>query len=103
MHSETHALKAIYKAPIEGWWQIIFVISLVELITFSKTYDNPTPGAYGFDPLGLGKDSSKFRAYQEAEILNGRWAMVGFTGFVFQQLVTGQGVIEQLTNFKPLM
>mmetsp|Transcript_24225 Transcript_24225/g.59097 ORF Transcript_24225/g.59097 Transcript_24225/m.59097 type:complete len:207 (+) Transcript_24225:191-811(+) len=102
VHSETHALAAIYKAPIEGWWQIIFVICLVELFTFDKTYNGTTPGDYGFDPLGLGKDSSKIASLQEAEILNGRLAMIGWTGFLFQQLVTGQGVIEQLTNFKPI-
>uniref|UniRef100_A0A7S1TAP5 Uncharacterized protein n=1 Tax=Compsopogon caeruleus TaxID=31354 RepID=A0A7S1TAP5_9RHOD len=101
MHSETHAIAAIYKAPVEAWWQIIAFMSLCELATFKATYDSSsTPGAYGFDPMGLGK--SDFSRMQLAEIKNGRLAMMGFIGMLLQQLVTGQGVVEQLTNFKPL-
>lgn len=32
---------------------------------------------YGFDPLGLGKDPATLARFQEAEIIHGRWAMLG--------------------------
>mmetsp|Transcript_4826 Transcript_4826/g.8425 ORF Transcript_4826/g.8425 Transcript_4826/m.8425 type:complete len:203 (-) Transcript_4826:31-639(-) len=100
--SEKHALEAIYKVPMAGWWQIIAFISLIELVTFKKNYDDSEPGSYGFDPLNLGKPGTLDK-YKLAELKNGRLAMVAFVGFVMQYAVSGQGVIEQLTNFKALV
>uniref|UniRef100_A0A7S1TMR6 Light-harvesting complex protein n=1 Tax=Erythrolobus australicus TaxID=1077150 RepID=A0A7S1TMR6_9RHOD len=100
MFQEKHALQAIYKVPLASWVQIIAFISIIELVTFRSNYDDSSaPGDYGFDPLNLGK-SGVIERYQLNEIKNGRLAMIAFMGFLFQQLVTGQGVIEQLANFK---
>lgn len=35
---------------------------------------------YGFDPLGLGKDKASLERFQEAEVIHGRWAMLGVAG-----------------------
>eukprot|EP00184_Porphyridium_aerugineum_P008034 CAMPEP_0184692100 /NCGR_PEP_ID=MMETSP0313-20130426/718_1 /TAXON_ID=2792 /ORGANISM="Porphyridium aerugineum, Strain SAG 1380-2" /LENGTH=202 /DNA_ID=CAMNT_0027149907 /DNA_START=146 /DNA_END=754 /DNA_ORIENTATION=- len=100
--SEKHAIAAIYKVPYAGWVQIIAFICLCELVTFKANYDETSaPGAYGFDPMGLGK--SDYEKLRLNEIKNGRLAMIGFAGFLMQYLVTGQGVIEQLTSFKSLL
>jgi len=40
------------------------------------------PGDYGFDPLRLGVNSSALPYYQEAERMNGRWAMLGLVGIL---------------------
>lgn len=56
---ESNPLKAIHSVPIEGWVQIITVISLVELASFNRTY---TSGAdLGFDPLGMGANDNTMK------------------------------------------
>ena len=35
------------------------------------------PGDNGFDPLGLGEDPENLKWYVQAELQNGRWAMLG--------------------------
>eukprot|EP00183_Erythrolobus_madagascarensis_P007051 CAMPEP_0185843666 /NCGR_PEP_ID=MMETSP1354-20130828/89_1 /TAXON_ID=708628 /ORGANISM="Erythrolobus madagascarensis, Strain CCMP3276" /LENGTH=171 /DNA_ID=CAMNT_0028543197 /DNA_START=312 /DNA_END=827 /DNA_ORIENTATION=- len=100
--SEKHALAAIYKVPFAGWVQIIAAISICELVTFKATYDDDAkPGDFGFDPLNMGKPEV-MEKFELNEIKNGRLAMMGFMGFLVQQMVTGQGVIEQFSNFKSL-
>lgn len=97
--SETNPFKAIYTVPIEGWVQIITVICLVELATFSATY---TSGAdLGFDPLNFGKPG-KLEEYKLKELKNGRLAMVSFLGFVFQIFATGKPILASLTDIPAL-
>ena len=40
-------------------------------------------GDYGFDPLGLGEEPSTLRWMVQAELQNGRWAMLGVAGILF--------------------
>ena len=47
-------------------------------------------GSYGFDPLGLGKDAASLARFQEAEVIHGRWAMLGVAGALGAELA-GQG------------
>ncbi|KAJ8903079.1 hypothetical protein NDN08_006394 [Rhodosorus marinus] len=101
--SESNPIAAIYKIPVEGWFQIIAFICAVELATFKRNYDGSPPGNYEFDPLKLAKDDQTFKKYEENEIVHCRAAMVGWFGFFAQQLVTGQNVLEQLGHMKPLM
>eukprot|EP01023_Acetabularia_acetabulum_P005837 TRINITY_DN123_c0_g2_i3.p1 TRINITY_DN123_c0_g2~~TRINITY_DN123_c0_g2_i3.p1 ORF type:complete len:413 (+),score=88.12 TRINITY_DN123_c0_g2_i3:169-1239(+) len=42
--------------------------------------DGSLPGDYGFDPLGFGQVPSNLSRFQEAEIMNGRWAMLAVAG-----------------------
>ncbi|GMH40218.1 hypothetical protein BSKO_08122 [Bryopsis sp. KO-2023] len=37
-------------------------------------------GDYGFDPLSLGRNPNTIRWFREAELMNGRWAMVAVPG-----------------------
>ncbi|KAJ9522665.1 light-harvesting protein of photosystem I [Haematococcus lacustris] len=38
------------------------------------------PGNYGFDPVGLGRDSETLMRFREAELIHCRWAMLGVAG-----------------------
>lgn len=40
---------------------------------------------FGYDPLGLGKDPAVLTRYQEAELLHGRWAMLGVAGAIIPE------------------
>ena len=50
--------------------------------------DGTIAGDYGFDPLGLGADPERLKYYQEAELMNCRWAMMAVAGIVGTE-VTG--------------
>jgi len=44
--------------------------------------DGTIAGDYGFDPLGLGSDPERLKYFQEAELMNSRWAMMAVAGIV---------------------
>ncbi|GMI15238.1 hypothetical protein TrVE_jg247 [Triparma verrucosa] len=61
--------------------------------------DDYTPGDIGFDPLGLRpEDPEEFEAMQTKEIQHCRVAMLAAAGFVAQELVDGQTIIQHLTG-----
>ncbi|CAL8466833.1 g6369 [Coccomyxa elongata] len=45
------------------------------------------PGDFGFDPLRLGEDPAALKWYQQAELQNGRWAMLAAAGILFVDLL----------------
>lgn len=88
------ALDAIYQVPVAGWIQILVAISVVELATFKMVYDpKRAAGQFGFDPLKLDSPTMRLK-----EVKNGRLAMIGIIGLIFQQLVFHKPTISQLTN-----
>jgi len=59
------------------------------------------PGNFGFDPFNLMISGSIQRQFflKEAEIFNGRLAMLAITGFVAQEFATNAAVIDQTPIF----
>merc|ERR1739838_898567 len=56
-----------------------------------------SPGDLKFDPLGLmSDDAEEFAIMQTKELQNGRLAMLAAAGFLAQEAVDGQGIIEHL-------
>lgn len=53
-------------------------------------YLNKLPASYGFDPLRLGSVPENLTRFQEGELINGRWAMLGVAGILGAELL-GQG------------
>jgi light-harvesting complex II chlorophyll a/b binding protein 5 len=49
------------------------------------------PGDYGYDPLGLGKDSEQVSKYREAELIHARWAMLASAGFIIPEGLESNG------------
>ena len=81
------------------WVGAISATAALEFIA-TKNGDNREPGDYGFDPLSLtgNSDMQKF-SMQEAEIFNGRLAMLAITGFVAQEFFINTAVINQTPIF----
>lgn len=51
--------------------------------------DGSMLGDYGFDPLGLGTNENLLPWFREAELMNGRWAMVAVPGVLATDLLPG--------------
>eukprot|EP00208_Stichococcus_sp_RCC1054_P002337 CAMPEP_0206137864 /NCGR_PEP_ID=MMETSP1473-20131121/2899_1 /ASSEMBLY_ACC=CAM_ASM_001109 /TAXON_ID=1461547 /ORGANISM="Stichococcus sp, Strain RCC1054" /LENGTH=243 /DNA_ID=CAMNT_0053531121 /DNA_START=118 /DNA_END=849 /DNA_ORIENTATION=+ len=49
------------------------------------------PGDFGFDPFQLGKDPAALKWYQQAELQNGRWAMLGTAGVLLPEVLHNLG------------
>jgi hypothetical protein len=78
------------------WAGLLTALSAVELLGIF-TENN---GNYGFDPLGLfGKTQEDRKFKMEAEIFNGRLAMLAIVGFAIQEFVMQTPVIEQTPLF----
>ena len=59
--------------------------------------DDYVNGDLGFDPLKLKPaDADAFDLISTKELQNGRLAMIGVSGIIAQELVTGKGVFESL-------
>ena len=59
--------------------------------------DDYSPGDLKFDPFGLKpEDPEEFAIMQTKELQNGRLAMLAAAGFLAQEAVDGQGIIEHL-------
>jgi hypothetical protein len=64
------------------------------LFTLRESY---YPGDIGFDPIGLKPtDAKEFDEMQAKELSNGRLAMLAAAGMCAQELVNGQGILQNL-------
>ncbi|KAJ6830365.1 chlorophyll a-b binding protein 4, chloroplastic [Iris pallida] len=52
------------------------------------------PGDNGFDPLALAEDPENLRWFVQAELVNGRWAMLGVAGMLLPEVFTKMGIIN---------
>ncbi|KAD4385322.1 hypothetical protein E3N88_25490 [Mikania micrantha] len=52
------------------------------------------PGDNGFDPLGLAEDPENLKWFVQAELVNGRWAMLGVAGMLLPEVFTSIGIIN---------
>ncbi|XP_058757518.1 photosystem I chlorophyll a/b-binding protein 6, chloroplastic-like [Vicia villosa] len=56
--------------------------------------DGSLPGDFGFDPLGLGSDPELLKWFAQAELVHGRWAMLGVSGILIPEILEGMGYIK---------
>lgn len=87
-----------------GMSQILLWCSFFEIfgaIALRETLEGDRePGYFGFDPLGLSKDPAVSKKYRLSEIKNGRLAMCAVGGLYHAELVSKQGILDQLAHFK---
>jgi len=48
-------------------------------------------GDYGYDPLGLGKDTEQVEKYRAAELIHARWAMLAAAGIIIPEGLESNG------------
>jgi len=92
-------LEAFYQCPGAGWAQIFTFIGIVESFSYEKCfYGDYGDGNLGFDPLQMGKNPASLKYYKNAEVKNGRLAMIGFSGMLHHALITHKGPIDQIMS-----
>jgi light-harvesting complex I chlorophyll a/b binding protein 1 len=99
---EADAFKALSSIAETSPWALVQVaigISAVEVLGASVQSQTERAGDLSWDPLNIRpKDPEVLDELQLKELKNGRLAMLSFTGMVYQNYLTGQGTIEQLTS-----
>merc|ERR1719222_322471 len=83
-----NGLGALAKVPALGWAQIIGYCFVCEFSGLSEDYENGTPGDYGWKVL-TSDDPEIKKKKLNAELANGRLAMVAIMGMMFQDGLTG--------------
>jgi len=85
-----NGLSAISKMPAAGWLQILAYCAWCESSSLSGEVDDAAPGDYGWKAPGLATDNAEVRTRRlNAEIANGRLAMMAIIGMFFQDGLTG--------------
>jgi hypothetical protein len=95
------AISKIYTENPAALIQIVVSIAAVEVLCASIDAQGKfeRPGDYGWDPAGIRPaDEDKLDVMQTKELKNGRLAMLATAGMLYQQSLTGQGVVEQLAT-----
>lgn len=105
-----------FQVPAPFWTTLVFGISYFELQRAEMGWVDPIdvpfaqpgllrstyePGNIGFDPFKLRPKPSKIKEYetlQTKEIQNGRLAMIASAGFLAQEAVDKQGIVEHFQN-----
>ncbi|CAI8589736.1 unnamed protein product [Vicia faba] len=59
--------------------------------------DGSLPGDFGFDPLGLGSDPELLKWFAQAELVHGRWAMLGVSGILIPEILEGMGYVKNFS------
>merc|ERR1719215_1189850 len=90
-----NGLAAISKVPLAGWGQIVLYALYCEASSlnfgyFSEAYSKLIPGDYGWKPPLLATDNEDLKKKRlNAELANGRLAMMAIIGMFFQDGLTG--------------
>jgi hypothetical protein len=109
------AITHIAQVPTGFWAMLIISIGAAEQFRAEAGWTDPsqvpidqpgllrddyTPGDLNFDPLGLKPTTEEeFFEMQAKELNNGRLAMIAAAGFMAQELVDGNGIIEHFNKF----
>merc|ERR1712176_574717 len=83
-----NGLGAFSKVPIAGWAQMVAFCGFVELSGGFDDYKTGTPGDYGWKALTSSDPAERTKKLQ-AELANGRLAMIAIIAMFVQNGITG--------------
>merc|ERR1719261_2418122 len=78
---------AAAKVPGAGIWQMIFAIGALEVFWEGKYPSNQCAGNFGVPPAT--QDPERLKFFQEAELKNGRLAMIGIISYACAAAIPG--------------
>jgi len=91
------AVKKVYTENPAALVQIGLAIAAVEVLTAS--FKNNAPGDFNWDPAQITpKTEEKLFEMKTKELKNGRLAMLGVAGMLYQSALTGQATLEQINS-----
>ncbi|CAM9827992.1 unnamed protein product, partial [Hapterophycus canaliculatus] len=92
-------LKGLLSAEMESVLLALLAIGVVELTIGKQDYVDRAPGELGeFGAFAKPVDRDEWDKVQMAELKHGRLAMLGVVGCLAQELVTGEGPLEQIAK-----
>eukprot|EP00542_Grammatophora_oceanica_P012862 CAMPEP_0194026538 /NCGR_PEP_ID=MMETSP0009_2-20130614/839_1 /TAXON_ID=210454 /ORGANISM="Grammatophora oceanica, Strain CCMP 410" /LENGTH=213 /DNA_ID=CAMNT_0038665275 /DNA_START=55 /DNA_END=696 /DNA_ORIENTATION=- len=108
------AIDHFFQVPHEFWSFLVVVIGAIEIRRAQTAFVPPeevpvgqaglmresyTPGDLGWDPLSLSpEDPLELQEMKTKELQHGRLAMLAAAGFLAQEAVDGQGILEHLAS-----
>jgi len=98
----SYKVPSILNGGLENVNPLFFVgaISAAAALEFIAIKNDFVTGEFNFDPLRLGGKNEKEQFYmKEAELFNGRLAMLAITGFAIQEFVLNDAVVNQTPIF----
>lgn len=91
------ALADVFSKRPAAFWQIFLFLGALELSVGRQDSENKAPGDIAnFGDFAKPTDEAEWESLQLKELKNGRLAQVAIIGMFVQELLTGQGPIEQL-------
>jgi len=82
-------------SKLDKWYgpdRVLFLPGgLLDRSDLPEYLDGTLPGDYGYDPLGLGKDSEQLAKYRANELLHARWAMLAAAGIIIPEGLQANG------------
>ncbi|CAM9533118.1 unnamed protein product, partial [Scytosiphon promiscuus] len=97
-------MRALWSADKESVLLALLAVGVVELTIGKQDYVERAPGELGeFGAFAKPVDRDEWEKVQMAELKHGRLAMLGVVGCLAQELVTGEGPLEQISkgNVRP--
>jgi hypothetical protein len=96
------AVTKLYAERPEAVWQILIALAAIEVGTLFKDGQG-IAGDLNWDPLNFKArygldDPEQLAVMQLRELKNGRLAMLGASGLLLQEVVTGMGPYDQLVK-----
>lgn len=112
LNGNNPGINVLSSQPVNFQLSMLAVFACSEAAQLLKAYEYPydlktwfnmkeshIPGEYNFDPLKLSNSTISYTFYKDAELLNGRIAMLAATGMITQELCTDKTIIDTIHLF----
>ena len=109
LNGNNQGIYELSSQPLTFQLSLLGVFACSEVAQLFKAYEFPmepekwftmksahVPGEYNFDPLGFSNTTEKLSNYKDAELFNGRLAMLAALGILVQELCTDKTIYDTI-------